>query len=310
MDFSKPLIIKDIVAENRIWLAPMAEITDRFLRMKAIQFGAGFAFSGMVSVKGLIHNYESTIKKVGNHYENEMFSFQLFGSEAKDFFEATKLVIKRENIKIFDINAGCPVKKVVKTGSGSALILRPEKIYDIVKMLKDNFDITLSVKTRKGWDDSTNSEKLIEYAVKAGVDFISIHPRTREQFYNGDIDLDYALYLKEKFDIPLIMSGNIKNKMDLKSREKFDGVMIGREAFKDIGIFTKLLGKEITINYKDLFLEHLKYYNENYKRIGGFKKFLPVYLEHTNLTKIERNEIYSLKTYEEIEKVVSPRIKS
>ena len=303
MDFSKPITIKDIRAKNRMWLAPMAEITDKFFRMKALQFGAGFAFSGMISAKGLTHNYKSTIKKVGNHYENEMFSFQLFGSEAKDFFEATKLVIERENIKIFDINAGCPVKKVVKIGSGSTLILKPKKIYDIVKILKDNFDITLSVKTRKGWDDNRSSEKLIEYAVKAGVDFIVIHPRTREQMYKGTVDLQYAKYIKEKFDVPTIVSGDVKEKNDLKDREYFDGVMIGREAFKDIGIFAKLLGKKITINYKDLFLDHLKYYNENYKRISGFKKFLPIYLEHTDLNKVEKNKVYSLKTYEELKKI-------
>ncbi len=308
--FKEKIEIGRIRAKNRIWLAPMAEITDKFYRKKASQLGAGFAFSGMVSVKGLLHNYDSTMKKVGNFYKGEMFSFQLFGDDAKDFYNAVKLLIEKEDLHIFDINAGCPVKKVVKTGSGSALILHPEKIYDIVKILKDNFDITLSVKTRKGWNETVNSEKLIKLAAKAGADFIILHPRTREQMYTETIDIDYAYHIKNNFDIPIILSGDIKTKKDLEDKKIFDGVMVGRSAFKNISIFSELLDMDIRINFKDLALEHLDYYNKQYKRISGFKKFLPIYLEHSILDKRERNKVYSLKTYEEIRETIEKFIKS
>ncbi len=300
MDFNNELNIGKIHAKNRIWLAPMAEITDKFFRKKAVEYGAGFTFSGMVSVKGLINNYKSTMKKVGNHYDNENFSFQLFGSDPKDFYQAVKLLIEKDSIHIFDINAGCPVKKVVKTSSGSALILYPQRVYDIVKILKDNFDITLSIKTRKGWNDKTTSEQLIEYSIKAGIDFITIHPRTREQMYSGNADIEYCKYIRSKYDIPMIVSGDIKSIKDLDERKEFDGVMIGREAFKDLSIFSELQGRRMEIDYKKLFLEHIQFYEKHYKRIGGFKKFLPMYIQHTQISKTDRNKIYQLKEYEEI----------
>jgi tRNA-dihydrouridine synthase len=128
--------------------------------------------------------------------------------------------------------------------------------------------------------------------------------------YTGKIDIDYAIYIKNKFDIPVILSGDIQTKKDLEEKEIFDAVMIGRAAFRNIGIFSELLGINKKISFRELSLEHLDYYNKQYKRIGGFKKFLPIYLEHSVLDKKDRNKIYSLTTYEEIRKILEELIKS
>lgn len=225
------LKIGDVELENNIILAPMAGITDLPFRIICKKYSnPGLVCTEMVSSKALFYNDEKTKKLLNTRAEKRPISFQIFGSDPEIMGKATKMI--SEDADIIDINMGCPAPKVVKNGDGSKLLLSPDLIKNIVTNVVKNTNKPVTVKLRKGWDkENVNAEEIAKIIETAGASAITIHGRTREEYYSGHVDLDIIKKVKESVDIPVIGNGDIKNSEDVKRMIEYtnvDGVMIGR----------------------------------------------------------------------------------
>lgn len=181
--YLKKLKIGNVELENNILLAPMAGITDKPFRMLCKEYGAGLVCTEMVSSKGLYYNDDKTGLLLDIENEKRPIAVQIFGSEPEVMGYSAKYV--SEIADIVDINMGCPATKVVKNGDGSKLLLNLELIGEIVRKVVENSKVPVSVKLRKGWDNdhvvAVEAAKIIE---KSGASLITIHGRTRDEYYS------------------------------------------------------------------------------------------------------------------------------
>lgn len=224
--------IGNVELKNNIIVAPMAGVSTSAFREICLDMGAGLVYTEMISDKALLYNNEKTINMIRTSPKEHPISIQIFGSEVESLVFAAKFVSKHSDADIIDVNMGCPVNKVVKNGSGSALLKTPEKIYDIVRALKDNVRNPITVKIRAGWDTSDiNCDKVAKLISSAGADAIAIHGRTRSQMYNGKVNLDYIKMVKEASSIPVIGNGDIvdiPSAIQMFEETHVDGIMVGR----------------------------------------------------------------------------------
>lgn len=241
----------NITFDNPFMLAPMAGITNSAFRTICKEMGASLVVSEMISDKGLIYNNVNTTKLLKFEPMEHPISIQLFGSEKETISKAYDL-IKDLDFDILDINMGCPVKKVVNSGAGSALLKNPEKIGEIVKELKTKINRPLTIKIRSGWDNqSITVQEVVKVAENAGADAVIIHPRTRAQLYRGLADREIINKIREVSNIFLIGSGDIKtidDAFDYLNRG-CDAVMIGRAALGNPWIFKKLIAEYHHLEY-------------------------------------------------------------
>lgn len=241
----------NITFDNPFMLAPMAGITNSAFRTICKEMGASLVVSEMISDKGLIYNNVNTTKLLKFEPMEHPISIQLFGSEKETISKAYDL-IKDLYFDILDINMGCPVKKVVNSGAGSALLKNPEKIGEIVKELKTKINRPLTIKIRSGWDNqSITVQEVVKVAENAGADAVIIHPRTRAQLYRGLADREIINKIREVSNIFLIGSGDIKtidDAFDYLNRG-CDAVMIGRAALGNPWIFKKLIAEYHHLEY-------------------------------------------------------------
>lgn len=236
--------IGQIETKNNLILAPMAGETTSGFRQICLEHGAGLVYAEMVSDKGLFYQNAKTLKMVEIAKSEHPMAMQLFGNDVDSITSAAKQVLTISNPDIIDINMGCPVQKVVKNGAGSALMKDPQKIYAIIKSLKENVDVPITIKIRAGWDfNSINCGEVAHLACLAGVDAIAIHGRTRSQLYTGLANLDYIKMVKEASTVPVIGNGDIK---DITSAKRMfeetgvDAIMIGRASLGNPWIFDQL----------------------------------------------------------------------
>jgi nifR3 family TIM-barrel protein len=237
--------IGNVKCKNNIVVAPMAGVTTPAFRKICLDMGVGLIESEMVSDKALLYGNDKTISMIHIDEDEHPVSMQIFGSDVSTILAAAKLVEKNCTADIIDVNMGCPVNKVIKNGSGSALLRTPEKIYDIVRALKDNISKPITVKIRAGWDTSEiNCDKVARLVSLAKADAITIHGRTRSQMYNGQVNLDYIRMVKENSTIPVIGNGDIKDILSLekmKQETMVDAFMVGRATLGNPWILKKLV---------------------------------------------------------------------
>ena len=204
--------IGNIKPHNKIVMAPMAGISNQAYRTICKEMGAGLIYAEMVSDKGIAYQNVKTKKMCEVAESEHPIAMQIFGSDYKTITASAKEMVKLSNFDILDVNMGCPVNKVIKNDSGSALLKYPDKIYDIVKSLKENVDLPVTIKIRAGYDfSSINCDEVARIACKAGVDAITIHGRTRSQLYTGKANLDYIKMVKDVSTVPVIGNGDIKD---------------------------------------------------------------------------------------------------
>ena len=219
--------------EPKVILAPMAGITSFAYRKFMSQFGLGYAVTEMVSSMGLIYGNDESIDYVKFNKLNCPTGVQLFGNDPENMAKAVQICEKiNSNIYFYDVNMGCPVNKVIKTGAGSALMQNPKLCGDIVRAMKDVTDKPISVKIRLGVDSKhINFLEVIKEVEKAGVDLVAIHPRTTKEMYGGQPHWDLVKDLRKQMKVPLVVSGNINNYQDAINALEItgaDAVMVAR----------------------------------------------------------------------------------
>lgn len=304
--------IGNVVLKNNLILAPMAGVTNAAFRTICMEKGAGLVYAEMVSDKGLLYSNQKTYDMIKVEDSEHPIAMQLFGNDPKTILEAAKIVEKASRADILDINMGCPVNKVVKDGSGSALLKTPDKIYDIVKGLKDNIKLPITIKIRAGWDNaSINCDEVSRLASKAGVDAIAIHGRTRAKMYQGESNNEYIKMVRENTDRIVIGNGDLKTYNDLLEMSKTgcDAFMIGRAALGNPWIFEEMMGKEVHLTPSDVILMMLEHarrlcvlYGEK-RAMVEMRTHAAWYFKMIRGTKEYRKRVVLIKTYKELEEI-------
>lgn len=219
--------------DNPIISAPMAGISDLPYRLIMKRHGAALVFTEMISANGLFFNGKATRELLKSRHEELPLGVQLFGESPERLAEATKSV--EDCGELIDLNFGCPVRKVVRSGAGSALLREPDKVARIVSAVRSATTRPLTIKFRSGWDhDSVNFLEIARIAAEEGVDAVTLHPRTRSQMFGGHADWQQIRRLKETLSIPVIGSGDLFCAEDIKTmfeQTGCDAVMIGRGGY-------------------------------------------------------------------------------
>lgn len=311
--------IGKVETQNNVFLAPMAGVTDMAYRAICRQYGCGLTYSEMVSAKGMYYKSENTKELLALAPEEKPAVIQIFGSDADIMSEIAKEV---ENVgaDIIDINMGCPTPKIVKNGDGSALMQKPELVAQIVRRVSDAVAVPVTVKIRKGWDaDSVNAVEIASIAEQNGAKAVTIHGRTREQFYSGKADWDIIAQVKKAVAIPVIGNGDILTPQDAKAileQTGCDAVMIGRGAQGNPWIFKRTveyltsgrLLPEPTYEEKvEMALHHLQRTIDLKGEATGVKemrKHLAWYLKSMPGSANIKSEVFKLDKASEVEKLL------
>ncbi|WP_371376650.1 tRNA dihydrouridine synthase DusB [Sporomusa aerivorans] len=237
--------IGKLALANPVILAPMAGVTDLPFRLLAKEMGCGLVYSEMVSDKGLIYDNVHTKKMLAIDERERPVALQIFGSEPESMGKAAKIVASA-GADIIDINMGCPTPKIVKNGEGSALMRKPDLACRIIAAVVEAAgDVPVTVKFRKGWDDnSINAVQIARLAEQAGAAAVSVHGRTREQFYSGQADWSIIREVKQAVNIPVTGNGDVRSPQEAKrllTETGCDGIMIGRGSQGNPWIFRQVV---------------------------------------------------------------------
>ncbi len=232
MSLLKKVRIGSIETENNVFVAPMAGITDSSYRILCRKFGAGLTFTEMVSSYAVIYSNKQTEEICIISEEERPVGLQLFGAVPEIMKKAVEIIVEKYNPDLIDINAGCPVPKVMKSGAGAKLLENPKLIFRIVKEISSIASRPVTIKMRLGLKDS--SINIIENclaAEEAGASMITIHPRTASGRFSSPCMWEYIALAKEKVKIPVCGNGDIKNPEDavkMITETGCDAVMVGR----------------------------------------------------------------------------------
>lgn len=240
--------IGNVKIEKTAALAPMASVADRAYRLICREYGASYVTSEMVSAKGLCYSDRKTNELCTVTEKERPMAIQLFGNEP-EFMERAVEIVSRYNPDIIDINMGCPVPKVVGIGCGSALMRDVKRAAAVAESVVRASSVPVTVKFRKGWDDSSvNAVEFAKAMEASGAVAITVHGRTRAQFYTGEADWKIISEVKKNVKIPVIANGDVtdlKSCLDMYEQTGCDLVMIGRGSYGNPFVF-----KEISSYYK------------------------------------------------------------
>lgn len=224
--------IGNILINNIVASAPLAGYSNLAFREIMKEHKAGLVFTEMISAKGLLYKSSKTWELTKISEKEHPVALQLFGGDIEDLRQAAILIEQNTKADIIDLNMGCPVKKVLKSNSGSALLLDKNKVYEMVKAVVESVSIPVTVKIRAGWDhDSINCIEIAKAIEAAKASAITIHGRTKSDLYRGKVNLDYIKMVKASVNIPVIGNGDIKSVEDaieMLEYTKCDMVMVGR----------------------------------------------------------------------------------
>jgi len=232
--------------ENTAVLAPLAGITDLPFRRIIRSHGAGLVYSEMISANGLIHGSPKTLRMLDSNPAEKPLAVQIFGTDPTIMARASTMV-EAAGADILDINFGCSVRKIVKTGAGVALMRAPEAAAALLKAIRAAIKIPLTIKIRTGWDNTgVQALELARIAEDCGVDAIAVHPRTATQGFRGTADWSIIKAVKALVSIPVIGNGDIicaEDAIRMQMQTQCDGIMIDRAAIGYPWIFSEYLAR-------------------------------------------------------------------
>lgn len=307
--------IGNLNLDNRVFLSPMAGVTDLPFRLICKEQDCGMLYTEMVNAKALCYDDQNTKKMLKIEEEEHPVAIQIFGSDPEYMGGAAKILNSYPN-EILDINMGCPAPKVVKNGDGSALLKNPELAAKVLKAVVGNSEKPVTLKIRKGWDDTCiNAVEIAKIAEDCGISAIAIHCRTREQYYSGKADWDIIRQVKENVSIPVIGNGDVfevEDAINMLNQTNCDAIMIGRGAQGNPWIFKRInhymqtgeILPEPTLEEKiNTAKKHLKLAVEEhgeYVAVREMRKHIAWYLKGLRNSARVRDEINKIESYEEV----------
>jgi|TARA_B110000305_G_scaffold98795_1_gene111435 tRNA-dihydrouridine synthase B len=315
---------------SNVFLAPMSGVTDYPFRVIASKFGNPNLICEMIASKELIKQDKSTILRAKKHTNNKDIPFiiQLLGRDPNEILEAAKISVDN-GADIIDINMGCPAKKVTSGAAGASLMREPGLAVEIIELLVKKINVPITVKMRLGWDkNNINVIQLAKELESSGISMLTVHGRTRDQFYNGNADWNYIAKIKDSLNVPLIANGDITSidkAIECLSITKADGIMIGRAAlglpwlpgqvqsYFDTNIEASYLSLnsiyKVIIDHYEMLLsyygnergnkisrKHISWYMSKLNTIHDPKEFISELFKQTNPVKV-RSMIKSYLTY-------------
>ena len=307
--------IGNLNLDNRVFLSPMAGVTDLPFRLICKEQDCGMLYTEMVNAKALCYDDQNTKKMLKIEEEEHPVAIQIFGSDPEYMGGAAKILNSYPN-EILDINMGCPAPKVVKNGDGSALLKNPELAAKVLKAVVGNSEKPVTLKIRKGWDDTCiNAVEIAKIAEDCGISAIAIHGRTREQYYSGKADWDIIRQVKENVSIPVIGNGDVfevEDAINMLNQTNCDAIMIGRGAQGNPWIIKRInhymqtgeILPEPTLEEKiNTAKKHLKLAVEEhgeYVAVREMRKHIAWYLKGLRNSARVRDEINKIESYEEV----------
>lgn len=310
----KSIKLGNIKIDEPIFLAPMSGVSDYPFRKAVESFGVGHTVCEMIATTKQMVGNEISIKKIRNASDN-LLIVQLLTSNAEDGVNAAKFCEKM-GADIIDINFGCPAKKVVGKDCGSSLLKNIDNAVNIIDQISNSVKVPVTVKTRIGWDEnSINMHEIAPKFVNAGAQLLTIHGRTRSQFYTGVANWDYIAKVKQSVDVPVIANGDIIDNETAKSAldiTKCDGLMIGRACqgrpwlLKEI-VHEKKVDKNQMVKCMIEHLDNIIDYHGG-KAFAMAKKHMAWYYQGTNKSKNIRNLIMSSNDVNQVKDIVKAHI--
>jgi tRNA-dihydrouridine synthase B len=310
VDLRQAWQLGDIRIPTRLVLAPMAGVSVQAFRRQGRRYGAGLVCSEMVSCAGLEHRNERTLGYLRVARDEHPLAIQIFGSEPSTMAEAARMVTSA-GADIVDINFGCPVRKVTKTGAGATLLEDPLRAAAIVGAVASAVDVPVSVKMRRGLEDGSRACLTVgPRLVEAGAASLTLHPRSARQMYTGEADHSLTAELVQLVDVPVIASGDITSRSRAKAVLAATGavaVMVGRGAQGNPWALREIVdGAAPEPSREEVAAELILFVRETARELGerraaGFlKKFYGWYLGRGRFPKQFKQELVRLETTDEV----------
>lgn len=300
------LHIGEIKLKSDLIFAPIAGFSDVGARVLCARYGAGLVYTEMVSAKGLCYGNKGTEDLLYTTSFDTPIAVQIFGHEPEFMYRAAKDE-RLAKFDVVDINMGCPVKKIVGNGDGSALMENPALITEVVQAVKEGSGKPVTVKIRAGVrEGEVLAVDCALAAEKGGADMIAVHPRFREQFYSGKADHTITAEVKKAVGVPVVANGDIVDKSSLDEVRKIsgaDGFMIARGALGRPWIFAELNGNDYDFDVRQAVAEHIELLRDHLpdKVVANVMKLqLCHYAKNTGNAKAVRTAISTVKSAEDL----------
>ena len=310
VDLQESWFIGEVEIPTRLVLAPMAGVSVQAFRRQGRRYGAGLVCSEMVSVAGIAHRNERTLDYLRVASDEHPLAIQIFGSDPGAMAEAARMV-EAAGADIVDINFGCPVKKVTKTGAGCSLLDDPDQAVRIVSAVAEATPLPVSVKMRRGTENGSRVCLAVgPRLVEAGAASLTLHPRSAKQMYTGQADHSLTTELVSLVDVPVIASGDITSRARAQAVLATTGasaVMVGRAAQGNPWALAEIMGMAGEPSREEVVAELLLFMRETVRELGEFratgflKKFYGWYLGRGRFPRPFKQELMMLATIAEVE---------